>query len=103
MVSKEELNKNIALLKSEYPMTSYWAAVYLGDADDKDAVPALIAVFSGDDPDLKVAAAKALAKLGPDAKAAIPALTELLKDEERWVSAAAEYALEKINSKKKKK
>ena len=102
-MSKEELNKNIALLKSEYPLTRYWAAVYLEEVADKDAVPALIEVFGRDDPDMKVAAAKALAKIGPDAKAAIPALTELLKDEERWVSAAAEYALEKISSKKKKK
>jgi HEAT repeat protein len=95
-VSKEELNKNIALLKSEYPLTRYWAALYLEEVADKDAVPALIEVFGRDDPDMKVAAAKALAKIGPDAEAAIPALTELLKDEERWVSAAAEYAMEKI-------
>jgi len=95
-VSKEELTKNIALLKSEDPWTRYWAAVYLEEAGDKDAVSALIAVFSGDDLDLKVAAAKALAKIGPDAKAAIPALPEAAKDEERWVSAAAEYALENI-------
>ena len=102
-MSKEELNKNIALLKSEYPLTRYWAAVYLEEVADKDAVPALIEVFGRDDPDMKVAAAKALAKIGPDAKAAIPALTEVLKDEERWVSAAAEYALENIKGKKKKK
>ena len=38
-------------------------------------------------------AALALGKIGPDAKAAVPLLTKLLKDEERQVQVAAIHAL----------
>jgi HEAT repeat protein len=40
--------------------------------------------------------AEALAKMGPDAKAAVPALTELLNDEQARVRQVARKALEKI-------
>lgn len=102
-MSKEELNYYIKFLVDNDPNARYCAALYLEQAADKDSVPALIAVFGTEDNYLKGAAAKALAKIGPDAIAAVPALTEASNDEDSWVSTTAVYALEKIKGKKKKK
>jgi len=41
-------------------------------------------------------AARALAEIGPEAKAAVPALEKLLKDETDYVRQAAAYALKRI-------
>ncbi len=43
-------------------------------------------------------AARALGSLGPEAKAAVPALIEALKDEDSGVRASAARALDKIRS-----
>ncbi|MEA1958587.1 MAG: HEAT repeat domain-containing protein [Chloroflexota bacterium] len=95
-MSKEELNKYIALLKDDDPSARYWAALYLEGAPDKAAVPALIDVFSSEDAELKGAAAKALGSIGPDARDAVPILAEAAKSKDAWVSKCAEYALGKI-------
>jgi HEAT repeat protein len=47
-----------------------------------------------------MAAAKALGKIGPQAKNAVPALMELLKDKESNVQKAAAEALRKIQEEK---
>ena len=49
---------------------------------------------------IRVAAARALADLGPAAKTAIPALTDLLQDSHMYVRIAAAEALEKIKGEK---
>lgn len=49
-------------------------------------------------PRVRQQAAEALGKIGPEAKAAVPALIEALKDGDRWIRAPAERALEKINT-----
>jgi HEAT repeat protein len=48
------------------------------------------------DGEIRQAAAEACGKIGPEAKTAIPALTELLKDKDGQVRQAATDALEKL-------
>ena len=48
--------------------------------------------------DVRINAANALANIGPEAKAAVPALIETLKDEKAYVRRAAGAALDKIRS-----
>ncbi len=48
------------------------------------------------DENFRCAAARALGKLGPDAKSAIPALSELLNDKDEDIRKAASHALKKI-------
>jgi HEAT repeat protein len=56
-------------------------------------VSALVKQLKSDDPDLRRAAAKALAEAGADAKPAITALTEALKDKDLYVRRFAAQAL----------
>jgi len=95
-LSKEELQVYIRQLGHQDPEARYWAVVYLEQAADPEAVPALIQELAGDDIFLRGGAAKALGAIGPAACAAIPALTECLTHEDAWVCKTAEYALEKI-------
>lgn len=52
------------------------------------------------DEKFRCAAARALGKLGPEAKSAIPALSELLNDTNEDIRKAASKALEKIKREK---
>jgi HEAT repeat protein len=45
-------------------------------------------------------AAEAMGQIGPDARSAVPALTEALKDEDEKVRQAAQAALKKVNAEK---
>ena len=60
------------------------------------AVPALIDVLASRDRVARQNAAKALGRIGVEAKAAIPALTRVLEDDHPWVQNEAAKALEKI-------
>jgi HEAT repeat protein len=66
----------------------------------QDHVPILIDLLKNKSKDISVRwnAAEALAEIGPDAKAAVPALTEALEDED-LVQVYAHYALAKITGK----
>jgi HEAT repeat protein len=92
----EEIQVHIDRLKHEDPDVRYWAVLYLEHVADAAAVPALIEVLTYDDNDLRGAAAKALAKLGSDAREAIPALTAAAGEDDAWVSSTAAYALRMI-------
>jgi len=74
----------IELIDDEYMGTM--AIEALGDIGGRVAVPALTEALK--DKDLQFSAAKALEKIGPDAKVAVPALIEALKDEDFRVNAA---------------
>jgi len=98
-LSKEELQIYIKQLGHQDPEARYWAVVYLEQAADPEAVPALIQELASEDIFLRGGAAKALGAIGPAACDAIPALEECLKHEDPWVCKTAEYALEKIRGK----
>jgi HEAT repeat protein len=79
-----------------YPSGLGDAVAYLGDLG-MEAAPALVRIVSAKDArDLRAYAADALARLGPAAKAATPALTAALRDPEPFVRQAAAKALFKI-------
>ena len=66
----------------------------------RNAVPTLLAAFEGTkDAVYRESFAQALGKIGPDAKAALPALREGLQDKEERVRTAAAEALKKIEKK----
>ena len=60
------------------------------------SVPALIATLTSGNRVARENAARALGCIGPDARAAIPALTKALQDPHPWVQEQASKALEKI-------
>ena len=62
------------------------------------AVPTLIAALSNNDGEIRYLATRALGAIGPEAKAAIPAVKERLKDENDMIKSAAANALKKIDS-----
>ena len=65
---------------------------------EKDAVPILIAALGDGDRYVRRYCAELLGNVGPDASAAIPALTQILKDAAQWERAGAERALKKIQA-----
>lgn len=91
-----EIQVHIDRLKHKDPEVRYWAVMYLEYIADTAAIPALIEVLNYDDNDMRGAAAKALAKFGPDAIEAVPALTLAAQDEDVWISTTAAYALRMI-------
>ncbi len=60
------------------------------------SVAALSAAIKDADPQVRFSAALALAQIGPDAEAAVPALQDALLDENRYVPGYAVEALERI-------
>ena len=73
----------------------YWvsqATAEDGPADLQRTVAALTAAVSNDDPSVKMAAADALAALGPKAKAALPTLLEQFGHEFPWVRVSCQAA-----------
>ena len=63
------------------------------------AVPALIDALKGENEDVRIRATYVLEDIGPDAKAAVPALTiEALKDENEYIREAAAGALGEIDA-----
>jgi HEAT repeat protein len=77
--------------------------VYTTKADEatrRNAVPTLLGAFEGTtDAVYRASFAQALGVIGPDARAAIPALREGLKDKDEKVRTAAAEALKKIQTK----
>ena len=57
-----------------------------------------VAETQDEDSQVRLAAAWALSQIGPKAKTAVPALTQLLKGKDVWVRVAAAKALGKIGS-----
>ena len=66
--------------------------------DIPSEVNSLIEKLKDPDEEVRQNAAKALGEIGPEAKAAIPALREALKDDYKAVRKAAEDALKEIES-----
>jgi HEAT repeat protein len=66
-----------------------------------EAVPGLIACLKDKDTNVKVQACQALARIGSSAQDAVPALNELLKEENQVIRSAAQNALNMIEAKKK--
>ena len=66
--------------------------------NDDSRVAELIRQLSDQDASVRANAAEALGEIGPEAKAAVPALIEASKHEEAGVRANATYALGRIGS-----
>lgn len=96
MSDSSDIQVHIDRLKHKDPEVRYWAVLYLEHIADAAALPALIEVLAYGDNDMRGAAAKALARLGPDAKDAIHALTAAAGEDDAWVSSNAAYALRMI-------
>ncbi len=75
------------------------ALMKLDPAENPFAVSALIELLNHPYCGARWTAAEELGKLGPDAKSAVPALTELLKDRQERVQRSAREALGKIRGK----
>lgn len=95
-MSENEIRIHIERLKHKDPEVRYWAVLYLEYLADAAAIPALIGVLNYDDNDLRGAAAKALARFGPDAREAVPTLRAAAQEEDAWISTTAAYALRMI-------
>ena len=64
---------------------------------DEKEIKILIDKLKDPNVSVRINAAIALGDIGPDAKAAVPILTEVLKDEDKYVREGAREAIEKIN------
>ena len=75
------------MLDAEDPDLSDQAKPYLARVgpQDKELVPALIALLSDEDPTVRRGAAKLLGQIGPPAKDALPALEEAVSDPDKEV------------------
>ena len=76
-----------------------WAIPRLGSAAAKDAIAGLVAIATDkkDEERIREEALQALRKFGPAAKAALPALLELVKKPGRGVGYAAVRAIQAID------
>ncbi len=88
--------KNLEFFQSTIQET---AAVALGrvSSGTADGVPALIeGLAANDDPYTRGFFIRGLGEVGPEAKAAVPQLRQLLKEENNWLRETAQEALQKI-------
>lgn len=83
-------------LTDEDPGLRAMAARALGEIRDRGAIPALIGALRDRSPEVRIAAAQALGRFGPDASLAVPALKQLAADSDRRLAGEAERALERI-------
>ncbi len=91
------------LKENQEPDMRGWAARELGRVPAKDApaaVKALSEALGDPHATVRMEAAYGLADLGPEASAAVPALTRLKQDQSTQVRWAADYALKQIQRKK---
>jgi len=65
---------------------------------DRESLERLIAALASRNHPAQRTAAKALGEIGPAAKAALPALQDLLKHEDKFVRQAATEAVRQINA-----
>ncbi|MSR57705.1 MAG: HEAT repeat domain-containing protein [Planctomycetaceae bacterium] len=80
-------------------IVSAWALVYIDPKREglaEAVVPLLIKLLEADDPQARLEAIKALVALGPQSKAAVPALKGLSKDKDEGVRKAAGAAVKKV-------
>jgi len=77
----------------------HWAAVYLHRIDSTDAgvLPVFIGSLTNDDSGIRISAAYSLRPYGGEAKAAVPALLNLLHDSDAEVRKAVRAVLGKID------
>jgi hypothetical protein len=71
----------------------------LGRPGLKAAVPALTKALVDEDPSLRASAARALARIGPDAREALPALREMARASDRFERRTARSALIQLGEK----
>jgi HEAT repeat protein/beta-lactamase regulating signal transducer with metallopeptidase domain len=83
-----------------YRMDTAVALMKLDPAEKPFAISALIELLNHPYCGARWTTAEALGKIGPDAKAAVPALTGLLKDRQKRVQRAAKEALKSIQGDK---
>ena len=79
----------------------YWACRVLGEVGPAAAssAPALAAVLSSPEPEVRMHALLALAEIGPAASSAVPSILGRLEDQQSAVRHSAAYALGRIESK----
>ena len=65
---------------------------------DEKEIKILIDKLKDPNASVRANASIALGNIGPDAKAALPSLTEVLQDEDKYVREGAGWAIEKINA-----
>ncbi|MDJ0820046.1 MAG: HEAT repeat domain-containing protein [Desulfobacterales bacterium] len=65
---------------------------------DESRIELLTRDLKDEDPNVRVKAAHALLKMGPDAEEAIPTLIEALEDEDEYVRWYAAETLERLNT-----
>ena len=93
---KWEVNKQIRRIKSKNVEVRVDAAEALGQIGPAAIMALIQALKDKGDSSVRYWPAKALAQIGPKAKAAVPALAQALKDEDEWVRANAAEALGRI-------
>jgi HEAT repeat protein len=83
-------------LGAEDPRARAAAAAALGELRDPVAVPVLARALRDPDPAVRLSAAKALGRIGPDAGAAVAALEQLLAEPDPALRQAAAVSLGRI-------
>jgi len=84
------------MLNDKSPILRRDAAVALGGIGSKAAIDPLVAALHEKRPMIRDPAKKALIRMGPGAKAAIPRLRKMTNDRKRWTRRAARDVLKKI-------
>jgi len=87
---------NTVRYRSVMALGILWTSVQPGPEMKKDAVPALAALLKDDYKNNRLRAAFTLARLGPDAKAAIPALTDAANNRSEGVQFMFREVLDEI-------
>jgi hypothetical protein len=88
----------IRSLRDPDPIVRGRAGIALSRAG-KAAVPSLVAVLKDDSADARASAMSTLARIGPDARAAVPVLLDVFKGPDAYQSKLAAIALKKIDPK----
>lgn len=100
--SSDNLKPLIDLLHIDNPLVAYWAATLLGRLEDAaaDAVDALVkSMRESTATEVRQRSAWALGRIGPAAKAAIPALQKAAGDRDPRLSQLAQTAIDQIQAK----
>jgi hypothetical protein len=95
------LRTAVSLDANDYTLVAARALADIRPTAAKTALQALAVLLKDESACVRVAAAEALGKIGPEAKATIPVLKERLNDENERVRKAAAEALDKIKKQKR--
>jgi len=96
--AKDAIPTLINLLEDEDILVRVYAAEALYKIDPERCVTTLIALLEHGDGEIRSSAADALGMIGPEAKDAIPALINLLEDEDEFVRLSTTVALGDIGA-----